>query len=84
MLRSPRIRWDSLGVAPPLGDLAEPWSRQAKIMGGLSSWVEDLPRWAEEPGWIPSDADDDERARLEERRGRKGKQAEKLVSREVL
>jgi len=50
-LASPRIRWETLlpDEPPPPGDLAEAWSRQAGLLGGLAEWREDLPAWAETP-----------------------------------
>jgi ATP-dependent helicase/nuclease subunit B len=49
LLRSSRIRWTALsGVdRAPRGDLAERWSRQARILGGLDEWTEVLVAWVE-------------------------------------
>lgn len=51
MLRSPRIRWQSLlpDVQHLQGELAEPWSRRAGVVGGVQGWVRDLPAWAAAP-----------------------------------
>jgi ATP-dependent helicase/nuclease subunit B len=76
VLRSPRIRWEKFGAPLPLGDLAESWSRQAKILKGLRSWNKDLPRWTEESFRIPRDANEDELARFEDRKLRRKTQAE--------
>lgn len=58
LLRSPRLAWNLLApdAAPIPGTLAEGWSRDAGIPGGLEAWTRDLPAWAarvrphEDPG----------------------------------
>jgi ATP-dependent helicase/nuclease subunit B len=71
VLASPRLRWEALGVdVPPPGDVAETWSRQAGIVGGVEEWTIALARWAGRPR-LHEDATAEERADEEERaRGR--------------
>jgi ATP-dependent helicase/nuclease subunit B len=76
VLRSPRIRWEKLDAPRPLGDRAESWSRQAKILKGLRCWTEDLPQWAEESFRKPREADEDDLARFTDSRLSRRKQAE--------
>jgi RecB family exonuclease len=72
LLRSPRMGWRKGG------DLAESWSRQARVLGGLASWTEDLPAWAGRSR-TREDATDEEREaeaeRAEWRRARAGEMA---------
>lgn len=76
VLASPRVRWESLGLAArPGGDLADAWSRRAGIVGGLDEWTSGLVEWAErsaarevEGSDDRSEADDRVRRRVEEAR----------------
>lgn len=70
-LRSPRIRWETLvSGPPPEGGQADVWSRRARIIGGLTEWTNDLPRWAAEPWFYPGHDDDarEDAVRAAERR----------------
>ncbi len=52
LLSSRRLRWDVLmpGSPPPAGELAEAWSREAGILGGLEEWTTFLLDWASRKG----------------------------------
>ena len=67
LLRSRRVRWKVLGsVAAPRADLADDWSRRAKIIAGLDEWTADLAAWATEPR-VYKGQDEASRARAVER-----------------
>jgi len=72
LLRSPRVRWTNLpGVErAPSGDLAERWSRKARIIGGLDEWSEVLSDWAERLGDSGRQSGDDDISRRERARER--------------
>ena len=72
LLRSPRIRWSSLpGIErAPRGELAERWSRKARIIGGLDEWTEVLSGWVERLGEYDLDGGDDGSSRRERERER--------------
>jgi ATP-dependent helicase/nuclease subunit B len=74
ILASPRLRWEAFGIdVPPPGDVAEAWSRQAGIVGGVEEWTTWLADWAGRPRH-------DESATAEERsaaeRGARGRFAQ--------
>ena len=70
-LRSPRIDWEAFsdGPAPPVAR-AEGWSRQARIVGGLEEWTEQLCAWAEERPEREELTEDEASRRREARRSK--------------
>jgi RecB family exonuclease len=75
-LASPRIRWEVLlpeEPAPP-ADLADRWSRQAGLLGGLAEWTEDLLAWARAPDHREG-ASQEERTEAERLARQRGEQA---------
>ena len=72
LLRSPRVLWTSLsGVEQaPRGELAERWSRKARIIGGLDEWTDVLSAWVEQLGGYDQRGRDDDVSRRERARDR--------------
>ncbi len=80
LLRSPRVRWSELlrGEAPPPGDLADRWSREGGILGGIGEWTGDLATWIASE--VPrEELTDPERAEWERRRQRRVDQASRIA-----
>ncbi len=49
LLQARHLRWKALGCKPPAAARADAWSREARIIGGLDEWTNDLEAWAAAP-----------------------------------